>query len=72
MRSSRVQTKLVLVGKNEYNPYFCKTCQKIGRDYPKISRTLYSDCEEHYQKRVKRLLSTGVTIFGKKDKIRLF
>ena len=44
--------KTQLVG---YDPNFCKTCQKIGRIDPSAARTPYSDCQEHYTKRVLRL-----------------
>ena len=44
--------KTQLVG---YDPNFCKTCQKIGRIDPSAARAPYSDCQEHYTKRVLRL-----------------
>ena len=30
----------------------CKTCKELGVANPKIARTEYSDCEEHYRKRL--------------------
>lgn len=50
----------------EYDPAYCKTCQKRGLRYPKLARTLYSDCEEHFRQRVRRLLLTGVYIIQKR------
>ncbi|MDA4129145.1 MAG: hypothetical protein OK457_00085 [Thaumarchaeota archaeon] len=45
-----------------YDPLFCKTCQKLGYTNPEPARTLFSDCEEHFQKRVVRLRLTGVWV----------
>jgi hypothetical protein len=38
-----------------YDPNFCKTCQKLGRADPTVARAPFSDCNEHYSKRVARL-----------------
>ncbi len=38
-----------------YDPTYCKTCQKIGRADPTVARVAFSDCQEHYTKRVLRL-----------------
>ena len=45
-----------------YDPFFCKTCQKRGSAYPEIARQLYSDCDMHYQKRIRQLRLAGVRI----------
>jgi hypothetical protein len=38
-----------------YDPNYCKTCQKIGRADPTVARVPFSDCQEHYMRRVMRL-----------------
>lgn len=65
MRSLTVQV-LLSRSAEEYDPLRCKTCQKIGRRRPKKARVRYSDCEEHFQERVGRLWSTGVTMMNGK------
>jgi len=42
----------------EYDPNYCKTCQKIGRTFPTIARVPFSDCQEHFGKRVANLKKT--------------
>jgi hypothetical protein len=41
-----------------YDPLFCKTCQKLGRVDPTVARVPFSDCQEHFMKRVARLKRT--------------
>ncbi|HZW54763.1 MAG TPA: hypothetical protein VFF30_00585 [Nitrososphaerales archaeon] len=43
----------------KYDPRLCKTCQKLGYKQPRAARTVYSDCEEHFRARIRRLLLTG-------------
>ncbi|MDA4111001.1 MAG: hypothetical protein OK439_00570 [Thaumarchaeota archaeon] len=43
----------------EYNPTFCKTCQNQQRRLPKIARVQFSDCDEHFHQRIRRLVLTG-------------
>lgn len=50
---------------SRYDPNLCKTCQKLGYQKPERSRAPYSDCEDHFQKRIRRLLLTGVTIISR-------
>lgn len=38
-----------------YDPNFCKTCQKLGRADPTAARVPFSDCQEHFTRRVARL-----------------
>lgn len=38
-----------------YDPNYCKTCQKLGRADPTVARAPFSDCQEHFTKRVLRL-----------------
>ena len=45
--------KTIIVG--GYDPNYCKTCQKLGRVDPTVARTPFSDCQEHYTRRVARL-----------------
>ncbi|HYB04134.1 MAG TPA: hypothetical protein VED17_06715 [Nitrososphaerales archaeon] len=42
----------------EYDPHFCKTCQKLGRASPTVARVPFSDCQEHFTKRVANLKRT--------------
>ncbi len=46
------------VAQGEYDPNFCKTCQKLGRADPTAARVPFSDCQEHYTKRVAHLKKT--------------
>jgi hypothetical protein len=41
-----------------YNPSFCKTCQVLGKPDPTVARVPFSDCQEHYMKRVLMLKKT--------------
>ena len=43
---------------SEYDPHFCKTCQKLGRADPTAARVPFSDCQEHFTKRVANLKKT--------------
>ena len=43
----------------KYNPVYCKTCQKKERVVPNMARVEFSDCDEHYQQRMKKLVMTG-------------
>jgi len=45
-----------------YDPLFCKSCQRKGVRRPKPARVPYSDCEKHYRMRVKKLRLTGVYV----------
>lgn len=38
-----------------YDPNYCRTCQKVGRADPTVARVPFSDCQEHYMRRVARL-----------------
>jgi len=42
----------------EYDPHFCKTCQNLGRASPTVARVPFSDCQEHFTKRVANLKRT--------------
>jgi hypothetical protein len=42
-----------------YNPSLCKTCQKLAVVSPQPARARFSDCEEHFRKRVTTLLLNG-------------
>ena len=46
----------------DYDPLFCKTCQKKGARDPAPARTIFSDCEKHYKMRIKKLRLTGVYV----------
>jgi hypothetical protein len=46
----------------KYDPIFCKTCQKKGKEDPLPARALFSDCEKHYRMRIARLRLTGVYV----------
>ena len=63
---SQIQTitldSKVGVNSVNYDPLFCKTCQKKGIDEPQPARALYSDCEKHYRLRIKKLRLTGVYV----------
>jgi|SRR5579862_2702181 len=48
--------------KQGYDPNFCKTCQKLGRADPTVARAPYSDCQEHFTKRVLLLKKTVTTV----------
>ena len=61
--------KQVLLSTRKYDPNLCKTCQKAGPSEPRIARAVYSDCEEHYQRRVARLFHSGVRVVSKDSKI---
>ncbi len=65
-RIQRPQLKLETVA--GYDPALCKTCQKLGSESPKPARALYSDCEEHFHRRVERLANSGVTILHRGQK----
>jgi len=56
MKNSAIANRLL------YDPFFCKTCQKRGSAYPEVARQLFSDCDKHYQRRIRQLRLTGVTI----------
>jgi hypothetical protein len=63
----------IISRERSYDPSLCKTCQKVGLENPRIARAKFSDCEEHYQRRVQRLLHTGVTVLSKTSSVqRLF
>jgi len=38
-----------------YDPNYCRTCQKLGRVDPTAARVPFSDCQEHFTRRVLRL-----------------
>jgi hypothetical protein len=42
----------------DYDPALCKTCQKLHLQEPKIARVPFSDCENHFMKRVFQLRRT--------------
>ena len=48
----KLPSKKVLGG---YDPNYCRTCQKVGRADPTLARVPFSDCQEHYMRRVARL-----------------
>jgi len=50
--------------RGNYDPVFCKTCQKLGTAYPSMARVPFSDCEHHFSKRVVRL-QKSVLIIGR-------
>ena len=66
----RQRSELALVHRRKYNPSLCKTCQSTGTPSPRIARTRYSDCEEHYQRRVAKFLRTGVRVFSRSSNIK--
>jgi hypothetical protein len=41
-----------------YDPSLCKTCQKLGRPEATLARVPFSDCQDHFMKRVLRLRRT--------------
>ncbi|MFI5420467.1 MAG: hypothetical protein ACHQ1H_05825 [Nitrososphaerales archaeon] len=41
-----------------YDSTFCKTCQKLGLTTPVIARVPFSDCQDHFMKRVFQLRKT--------------
>jgi hypothetical protein len=43
----------------KYNPVYCKTCQRKQRNVPNIARVKFSDCDEHFQQRMKKLVLIG-------------
>jgi len=49
-------------GTQGYDPNLCKTCQKLGKADPTVARVPFSDCEEHFTKRVMRLKKTVTTV----------
>jgi len=53
--SSKKSSTTVTTSGQEYDPNYCKTCQKIGRADPTLARARFSDCEEHFTKRVLHL-----------------
>jgi len=57
-------SEVALLENPSYDPTFCKTCQKLGVSKPGVARAMYSDCEEHYQRRVRNLWLTGVKIIS--------
>ncbi len=57
-------SEVALLQNPGYDPSLCKTCQKLGLDKPALARARYSDCEEHYQKRIRNLWLTGVKIIS--------
>ena len=65
MFSGRPISELVLIQRKQYHPDLCKTCQKLGVRKPRMARTRFSDCEEHFQKRVLKLRLTGVSFVGR-------
>lgn len=58
----QIQTSDLNAETTAYDPLFCKTCQKRGSADPEPARTLYSDCEMHFSKRITRLRLTGVWV----------
>jgi hypothetical protein len=42
-----------------YNPVLCKTCQAQNREAPNMARVKFSDCDEHFHARIRKLLLTG-------------
>lgn len=54
MVRSAISQKLQLP-RRAYDPQICKTCQELGLDHPKAARVEYSDCEEHYLKRLNKM-----------------
>jgi hypothetical protein len=46
-----------------YDPIMCKTCQAQNRGSPNIARVRFSDCEEHFFQRVRKLLLSGGVYF---------
>jgi hypothetical protein len=69
MFSGRPISELVLIQRKEYHPDLCKTCQRLGVRKPQMARARFSDCEEHFQKRVRKLWRTGVKFVGKSSSI---
>jgi hypothetical protein len=55
-------TKKKPEGAHGYDPNFCKTCQKLGKADPTVARVPFSDCQEHFTKRVMRLKKTVTTV----------
>ena len=62
MRLPGTKKKPVQEGTQGYNPNLCKTCQKLGRPDPTAARVPFSDCQEHFTKRVKELKKTVTTV----------
>ena len=54
-----------LVKIENYNPVLCKTCQRQHRHPPKVARARYSDCDEHFRQRIKRLVLIGGVYYAK-------
>ncbi len=55
-------TKKKPEGTQGYDPNLCKTCQKLGRPDPTVARAPFSDCQEHFTKRVMELKKTVTTV----------
>ena len=43
---------------SRYDPSLCKTCQKLGKPQAGIARVPFSDCQDHFMKRVLQLRKT--------------
>jgi hypothetical protein len=41
-----------------YDSKLCKSCQRLGDAIPSRARVPFSDCQEHFMKRVVRLRAT--------------
>jgi hypothetical protein len=65
MTAEHKETRQILVTRSRYDPSFCKTCQRIGLAEPRAARVIYSDCEEHFRRRVARLFHSGVRVISK-------
>ena len=50
--------RAVLIRAHRYDPTYCKTCQRLGKPIPIQARVPFSDCQEHFAKRVAKLRKT--------------
>ncbi len=48
---------------DNYDPVLCKTCQLQNREAPNVARVKFSDCDEHFHLRVRKLLLNGGVYF---------
>jgi hypothetical protein len=71
MKGQGMSQKLRFQGRT-YDPRLCKTCQELGVPNPKVARTEYSDCDEHYLKRLNKMgLSIEIMPVKKKKSLRI-
>jgi hypothetical protein len=59
------KNKMSIAKVRDYDPLLCKTCQVQKRISPNAARVHYSDCDEHFRQRMKRLVLIGGVYYAK-------